>query len=70
MPRNKFNFKYPKLMSARVDADTYSQFEKLIRYRDAMNLQEVVNLFIDQYVSGNLYVSGSKFHVKDEEQKE
>ena len=66
MRKRKFNFRQPKLMSARVENDVFIEFEKLIRYIDGRNLQEVMNMFVDEYVSGNLFLSGSKFCVKEQ----
>lgn len=62
--RKRISFKNPKMMSSRIESDIFTEFEKLIRYRDCSDLQTVMNTFVDQYVSGNLYLSGSRFCVK------
>lgn len=60
----KYDFKNPKMFSSRCEEDDFNKFEQLIRYRDNMSLQEFVNRVIIEYISGNLYLSGSKFQVK------
>lgn len=69
MPRKKKKqeFKDPKMFSARCEAEDFQKFEQIIRYRDGLKLQEFVNLLISEYVSGSIYLSGSKFCVEVKE---
>ena len=63
--RRRPGFNNAKMLSSRVEQYDYDQFERILKKRDGKSLQEVVNLFVTEYVSGNIYVSGSGFGVKD-----
>lgn len=52
-----------KMLASRVEESDYLKFESLIKHRDGKKLQEVMNLFVTEYISGNLYVSGSGFQI-------
>ncbi len=62
--KKKEGFKEPKMFSSRVELEDYNKFNAILKYRDGKKLQEVVNLFIVEYISGNIYLSGSGFGVK------
>jgi hypothetical protein len=62
--RKKMVFKNPKMFSARVENEKFLEFERIIRYNCRKDLQEVVNLFVDQFVQGQIFLSGSKFCAK------
>ncbi len=53
-----------KMMASRIEESDYLKFESLIKNRDGRKLQEVMNLFVTQYISGNIYISGSEFHTQ------
>jgi len=62
--RKRPSFTNEKMLSSRVEYSDYEQFERLLKRRDGKKLQEIVNLFVTEYISGNLYLSGSGFGVK------
>jgi hypothetical protein len=62
--RRKLVFVHPKMFSARVENEKFVEFEKIIRYQYNLDLQEIVNLFVNQFVTGDLFLSGLKFYNK------
>ena len=62
--RKKQGFIKPKMMSSRVEEEDFVKFETLINLRDGLKLQDFQNLLITQYISGNIYLSGSSFQTK------
>lgn len=61
----KPGFKEMKMLSSRVELEDYLKFEKIIKYRDGKKLQQMLNKFIVEYISGNIYLDGDKFEVKE-----
>ena len=59
MRRRLNKFRETKMVSARVELEDYNKFYNLLEYRDHVNLQDFVNIAIVNYISGNLYFSGS-----------
>ena len=58
--RKKDTFGESKMLSSRVEKSDYMKFDQLIKYRDGIpSLQAAVNLFVVNYISGNVYFSGS-----------
>jgi hypothetical protein len=60
--RRKPKFVNMKMLASRVEESDYNKFEVLIK-RKGKKLQEVVNLFVTEYISGNIEISGSGFSV-------
>ena len=59
--RSGLKFRDAKMLSSRVEKDLFMEFEKKIRYENCMDLQEVINIFVQQFVSGTIQLSGTKF---------
>jgi len=64
--KKKPGFRNMKMMSSRVELDDYERFEYLAKRRDRKNLQDLMNLFVTEYISGALYLSGSGFGVRSD----
>lgn len=64
--KKKEGFKNVKLLSSRIELSDYNKFNAILKYRDGKKLQEILNMFIVEYISGNLYLTGSSFGVKEE----
>ena len=56
----KIGFVKMKMFASRVEENDYFKFEELLK-KSGKNLQEVVNLFIVEYISGSIRLSGSSF---------
>lgn len=61
--RKKPGFTNMKMLASRVEESDYDKFESLIELT-GKSLQQVVNLFVVNYISGNIYLSGSSFAVR------
>lgn len=59
--KKKAGFIKPKMFSARVEEEDFLKFENIVNNRDGKNLQDFVNLFMNQYIAGTVYLSGSTF---------
>jgi hypothetical protein len=57
--RKKPGFADMKMMAARVEGADYDKFEYILKNRDGKNLQEAVNMFVREFISGNLCFSGT-----------
>lgn len=62
--KQKLGFFKPKMMASRVEESDFIKFENLVSHRDGKKLQDFLNLVVTEYISGNLYLSGSSFCVK------
>lgn len=62
--RKKQGFQSMKMMAARVEEADYVKFEFLLKNRDGKTLQEAVNLFVVNFLSGNIFFSGSDLKSK------
>ncbi len=58
-------FRNPKMISSRIEKEDAIKFETILEYRDNLTLQDFMNLAITEYISGNLYLSGTKFQIRD-----
>ena len=56
--RKKPGFMKMKMLASRVEEADYYKFEDLLK-KSGKNLQEAVNLFVINYISGNIQFSGS-----------
>jgi hypothetical protein len=61
--RKKIGFTKPKMLSSRVEEADFLKFEDIVNNRDGKSLQDFLNIFVTQYISGNLYLSGSTFKI-------
>jgi hypothetical protein len=52
-----------KMLASRVEESDYYKFEAVIKKSGKKTLQEVMNMFIVEMISGNLYLSGSHFGI-------
>lgn len=57
--KRKIGFTEMKMMAARIENSDYVKFEFILKNRDGKNLQEVMNIFVREVISGNLSISGS-----------
>lgn len=48
-----------KMLASRVEEGDYVKFEFILKNRDGKTLQDAVNLFVVNYISGNVFFSGS-----------
>ena len=64
--RKKTGFTKMKMLASRVEESDYYKFESLIK-KDKKKLQEVINLFIVNYISGSISLSGSVFVAGDDD---
>lgn len=63
--KKKPGFTEMKMLSSRVELEDYNKFNAILKYRDGKKLQEILNMFIVEYISGNIYLTGSHFGVKN-----
>ena len=61
--RKKIGFTKPKMLSSRLEEEDFFKFENIVNNRDGRSLQDFMNIFVIQYISGNLHLSGSSFKV-------
>jgi len=47
------------MLSARIEQDDYDKFDKLVRYSMGLKVQDVLNLFVVELISGSIMISGS-----------
>lgn len=66
MKRRKKKFVFPRMLSARVEGSDLLEFEKLVKYRDGKTIQEFMNIMVTNYISGNLFMSGSSFGISEQ----
>jgi hypothetical protein len=60
MGRNrKDNFRLPKMLSSRIEQDDYDRFEFIVKYSNGKSIQEAINLFVTEMISGSIIFSGS-----------
>lgn len=59
--RKKPGFRNPKMFSGRVESEDYYKFEQILKTRDGKTLQEMINLFVVNYISGNIRLKDDKF---------
>lgn len=59
--KRKQGFTKSKMMASRVEETDFVKFENLVNLRDGRKLQDFMNLFVTEYISGNLYLSGTTF---------
>lgn len=57
--RRKPGFGQMKMLASRVEESDYLKFEFILKNRDGKTLQDAINLFVVNYISGNVYFSGS-----------
>ncbi len=53
------------MFSSRVEYEDFIKFEKLIKYRDNLTLQEAVNIFVVNYVSGSILIKDGKVKINE-----
>ena len=58
--RTKKHFTAPKMLAARVEEIEYGKFEKIMKYRDNLTLQEFINVVVENYVSGSFSIKDGK----------
>ena len=63
--RTKVNFTCSKMFSARVEEEDFLKFERLMKHRDNLTLQEFVNVMIGQYISGAFSISEGRIISND-----
>jgi hypothetical protein len=63
--KRKKGFKQMKMLASRVEESDYYKFEAIIKQSGKKTLQEVMNMFIVEMISGNLYLSGSSFGAEE-----
>jgi hypothetical protein len=64
--RKKIGFQNPKMFSSRVEESDYVKFEFTLKNRDGKTLQDAINLFVVNYISGTICFSGSAVVSKKE----
>jgi hypothetical protein len=57
--RKKQGFLQSKMLASRVEESDYVKFEFILKNRDGKTLQEAINLFVVNYISGAVAFSGS-----------
>lgn len=57
--RKKIGFSNMKMLASRVEESDYLKFEFILKNRDGKTLQDAINLFVVNYISGNVYFSGT-----------
>lgn len=57
--KRKIGFVDMKMMAARIENSDYMKFEFILKNRDGKTLQEAMNMFVREFISGNLSISGS-----------
>lgn len=57
----KPGFRNPKMFSSRVEHSDFVKFEYIFKKRDKKKLQEIINLFVVNYISGTIVLAGDKF---------
>lgn len=65
--KKKPGFANMKMLASRVEESDYIKFEFMLKNRDGKNLQEAVNTFVREYISGNLHFSGTHIVEKKSE---
>lgn len=63
--KRKTGFTNMKMLASRVEEGDYVKFESLLKLRDGKTLQEAINIFVVNYISGNVYLSGSTLVSKE-----
>lgn len=64
--RKKTGFANMKMLASRVEEGDYTKFEHILKYRDGKSLQDAINLFVVNYISGNISLSGSTFVIRSD----
>ena len=59
--KKKPGFKEMKMLASRIEKEDYHKFESVVIRSGKKTLQEMMNLFVTEMISGNLYLSGSGF---------
>lgn len=57
--KRKVGFANMKMLASRVEESDYVKFEFILKNRDGKSLQEAINMFVRDFVSGSLCISGS-----------
>ena len=57
--KRKVGFQKMKMLASRIEESDYIKLEYILKNRDGKSLQDAMNLFVREYVSGNIYISGS-----------
>lgn len=57
--------KNPKMVSARVERTDVQQFEVLLEKQRYFSLQDVINFTVVQFISGNIFFTGSQIGMKE-----
>lgn len=57
--KRKIGFTNMKMLASRVEESDYVKFEFILKNRDGKTLQEAMNMFVREFISGNLSISGS-----------
>ena len=57
--KRKVGFTNMKMLASRVEESDYVKFEFILKNRDGKTLQEAMNMFVREFISGNLSISGS-----------
>ena len=65
--KRKPGFREPRMLSSRVEFSDFCKFEDKMKRQDGKTLQEMLNLFVVNYISGNIYLKDDKFYSKNEE---
>ena len=67
MGRKKLpGFKDMKMLASRIEKEDYFKFENELK-KTGKNLQQVLNLFITNYISGSIRLDGTQFVVEKKE---
>ena len=53
------------MLSARVEELEFDKFEKIMKYRDNLTLQEFINVVVENYVSGSFSIKGGKVKINE-----
>lgn len=67
--RKKPGFRQMKMLASRVELSDYYKFESLIKL-EGKKLQEVVNLFVINYISGTIKIQDDEFITKNEKDEQ
>ena len=54
-----------KMLASRVEESDYYKFESVIKKSNQKSLQDVINLFVVEMISGSIQLSGSTFITGD-----
>ncbi len=55
----------PRMISGRVEKADADKVADIIGKQVYVSLQDFVNFSVQQFISGNIYISGSSFHIKN-----